>query len=70
MTWSGRRSAQDCPTGSQWVDVGYYHAIAASLGGTPTDVQFQVVGPPRPVVTKTTHPKPSKSPTATKTPKG
>jgi hypothetical protein len=70
VSWSGRRSAQDCPKGNSWADVGYYHVIAASLGGTPSDVQFQVVGPPRPVVTKTTHPKPRKKPSATKTPAG
>ena len=70
VTWNGRRSHDGCPSGTEWADVGYYHVIAATLGGEPTDVQFQVVGPPRPVVTKTTHPKPTKKPTATKTPKG
>ncbi len=74
VTWSGRRSRDGCPKGTEWADVGYYHVIAATLGGEPADVQFQVVGPPRPVVTKTTHPKPSKKaakkPAATKTPKG
>ncbi len=70
VTWTGRRSREGCPTGTEWADVGYYHAIAATLGGEPTDVQFQVVGPPRPTVTKTTHPKPKKQPSATATPKG
>ena len=44
--------------------------VGATLGGEPTDVQFQVVGPPRPTVTKTTHPKPKKQPSATATPQG
>ncbi len=70
VSWSGRRSNDGCPKGTEWADVGYYHVIAATLGGEPTDVQFQVVGPPRPTVTKTTHPKPKKKPTATQTPKG
>lgn len=70
VTWTGRRSHEGCPKGTEWADVGYYHAIAATLGGEPTDVQFQVVGPPRPVVTRTTHPKPTKKPSATATPKG
>jgi len=70
VAWSGRRSREGCPTGTEWADVGYYHVIAATLGGEPTDVQFQVVGPPRPTVTKTTHPKPKKQPSATATPQG
>jgi hypothetical protein len=70
VSWSGRRSAPDCPKGNSWADVGYYHVIAATLGGTPSDVQFQLVGPPRPVVTKTTHPKRSRKPSATRTPAG
>ncbi len=70
VAWTGRRSREGCPKGTEWADVGYYHVIAATLGGEPTDVQFQVVGPPRPTVTKTTHPKPEKKPSATATPKG
>jgi hypothetical protein len=68
--WSGRRSSEGCPPGSAWADPGYYHVSAASLGGEPTDVQFEVAAPPRPTVTKTTHPKPTKKPKAGSTPKG
>ena len=70
VAWSGRRSSEGCPKGTEWADVGYYHAIAATLGGEPSDVQFEVAGPPRPTVTKTTHPKPKKQPSATATPEG
>ena len=70
VAWTGRRSREGCPRGTEWADVGYYHVIAATLGGEPTDVQFQVVGPPPPTVTKTTHPKPKKQPSATATPQG
>lgn len=73
VTWNGRRSHVGCPSGTAWADIGYYHVVAAALGGRPTDVQFRVVGPPRPVVTKTTHPKPKhkkKGPASVATPKG
>jgi hypothetical protein len=62
VSWGGRRSQAGCPKGSGWADPGYYHVTAASLGGTPTDVQFEVAAPPRPTVTKTAHPKPTKQP--------
>ena len=56
VTWSGRRSATGCPKGTKWADPGYYHATAATLGGQPTDVQFQVVKPPRGTKTETVTP--------------
>lgn len=69
--WTGRRSSSDCPKGTGWADPGFYHVTAASLGGEPTDTQFEVAAPPRPTVTKTTHPKKkAKSPKSVKTPKG
>lgn len=58
VTWNGRRSQTDCPKGTGWADPGYYHVVAASLGGAPTDVQFALSAPPRPTVTKTAKPKP------------
>ncbi|MEP6815864.1 MAG: hypothetical protein ABI873_09970 [Marmoricola sp.] len=70
VTWTGRRSDSGCPSGSAWADPGYYHVTAASLGGAPTDTQFKLAAPPRPTVTKTTHPKPTKKPKSVKTPKG
>jgi hypothetical protein len=72
VTWSGRRSRNGCAKGTAWADPGYYHVTTASLGGQPTDTQFEVVAPPRPTVTKTAHPKhkSTKKPKAVETPKG
>jgi hypothetical protein len=68
VNWSGRRSDTGCPNSTQWAGPGYYHATAAALGSTAgDDAQFQLTLPPRPVVTRTTHPKPQKTPTTTPT---
>jgi len=70
LTWSGRRSDQTCSrtttcwSGSGWCRPGWYHAIAAALGGTATDQQFELNYPARPTVTVTVHP------TITASPKG
>lgn len=53
MEWSGQRSAEGCPRGTAWAEGGYYHLTSATLGGQPRDVQFQVVAPKAPVVTRT-----------------
>ncbi len=68
IVWSGRRSAPDCPKGTPWARIGTYHVLAATVGGEPTDVQFDLVAPKTTVVTKTAKPKPQKSPTPTKSP--
>ncbi len=70
IVWSGRRSDEDCSTHTAWALPGFYHVFAAALGSTPTDVQFEVTLPDRPVVTRTAKPKPSKaaSPTAPPSP--
>lgn len=72
VAWSGRRSHVGCSKGTAWADPGWYHVTAASLGGTPSDTQFELAAPPRPTVTKTAHPKHKASgkPTSGKTPKG
>ena len=59
LVWSGRRSDEDCSTHTSWALPGFYHVFAAALGSTPTDVQFEVTLPDRPVVTRTAKPKPS-----------
>jgi hypothetical protein len=59
VVWSGRRSDDTCSRHTAWADAGYYHAFAAVLGSTPTDVQFQVTRAPTQVVTRTAKPKPS-----------
>lgn len=70
VTWSGRRSEAGCVKGTAWADPGSYHVSTASLGGQPTDTQFVVAAPPRPTVTRTVHPKRTRTPKAVETPKG
>lgn len=70
VTWSGQRSNEDgCKVSNPWAKPGFYHAHAAAIGSEPTDVQFELQTPPRPVITKTItpkpKPKPKKSPTHT-----
>lgn len=62
VTWSGRRSDSGCTRTTAWAEPGYYHALAAALGSAPSDVQFRLTLPSRPVVTKTAHPKPTPTP--------
>jgi hypothetical protein len=57
VTWSGRRSDDDCSRSTPWALPGYYHLTAAAVGSEPADTQFRLTSPPRPVVTKTAHPK-------------
>jgi hypothetical protein len=77
VTWSGRRSDDDCSNAAGWAMPGFYHVYAAALGSTPADLQFEVTFPKRGVVTKTAKPKVKKgasasagaTPTATPTKK-
>lgn len=58
MRWSGRRSNEGCKLlSADWAEKGYYHAIAATLGGEPTDQQFKLVNPSPETVTKAPKPK-------------
>lgn len=57
VAWSGRRSDDDCSRSTDWALPGYYHVTAAVMGSEPSDVQFRLTSPPRPVVTKTAKPK-------------
>ncbi|MGN6251889.1 MAG: hypothetical protein ACTHNS_08760 [Marmoricola sp.] len=62
VTWNGRRITDGtCGPTNGWARPGYYHALAAVIGSEPSDVQFRLSLPPRPVVTKTAHPKPRKT---------
>lgn len=58
VTWDARRSDEGCTNAREWVDRGYYHVLAAALGGQPVDVQFELVRPTSAVITKTVTPKP------------
>jgi hypothetical protein len=60
IAWSGRRSDDECSRSTSWALPGYYHATAAAIGSEPTEAQFRLTSPPRPVVTKTAHPKTKK----------
>lgn len=73
VKWNGHRSQPgNCGVSNDYVYPGYYHVLAAVIGGNPTDAQFRLSVPPTPVVTKTAHPKPRKhahhAPTATASP--
>ncbi|HEY6934812.1 MAG TPA: hypothetical protein VI452_15535 [Marmoricola sp.] len=58
VTWSGRRSDGSCSRSTAWAEPGYYHALAAALGSEPSDVQFRLSLPSRPVITRTARPRP------------
>ncbi len=69
ITWSGRRSDDECSNATSWAMPGFYHVYAAALGSTPADLQFEVTFPKRGVVTKTAKPKkPTPTPSAGATP--
>jgi hypothetical protein len=57
IPWSGRRSDDECSRSTAWALPGYYHLTAAAVGSEPGDTQFRLTSPPRPVVTRTAHPK-------------
>ena len=57
VRWSGRRSDESCSALTAWALPGWYHVVAAALAGEPTDVQFELVTPPTPTVTRTVKPK-------------
>jgi hypothetical protein len=67
VVWSGRRSDDSCGRTTPWANAGFYHAFAAVLGSTPTDVQFEVTRAPTAVITKTAKPKPTQSPSQSPT---
>jgi hypothetical protein len=57
VTWAeGKRSDETCSGRTDWAYPGFYHVLAASLGGEGTDVQFELVAPQPGVVTETAEP--------------
>jgi hypothetical protein len=57
VTWSeGKRSDETCSGRTDWAKPGFYHVQAAALGGEPSDLQFELVAPTAPVITKTAEP--------------
>ncbi|GGD14012.1 hypothetical protein [Nocardioides daphniae] len=61
MTWSGRRSDDECSNLTDWARAGWYHVNAAAYAGEPTSVQFKLTRPSAVTVTKTVDPKPKKA---------
>lgn len=60
MTWSGRRSDDECSNLTDWARAGWYHVNAAAYAGEPTSVQFELRRPSAVTVTQTVQPKPKK----------
>ncbi len=57
VTWAGgRRSDETCSDRTEWAYPGYYHVLAAALGGEATDVQFELLPVTPSVVTQTADP--------------
>ncbi|WP_127479183.1 hypothetical protein [Nocardioides pantholopis] len=57
LAWTARRSDEDCSRQTDYAMPGYYHVAAAALTGEPAKVQFQLVAPTAPTVTRTAKPK-------------
>lgn len=58
VTWSARRSDEECSRLTDWALPGWYHIEAAALAGEPSDLQFRLVKPEPEVITETVKPKP------------
>lgn len=58
VTWSAKRSDEECTQWTKWAMPGFYHVQAAALGGDATDVQFELTGGVPAVVTTTADPQP------------
>jgi hypothetical protein len=56
VTWSARRSDEECTKFTDYAMPGFYHVQAAALGGDATDVQFELTGGVPAVVTRTADP--------------
>lgn len=57
VTWSARRSDEECSRLTDWALPGWYHIEAAALAGEPSDLQFRLVKPDPEVITETVEPK-------------
>jgi hypothetical protein len=57
VSWSARRSDDECSTLTHWALPGFYHVTAAALAGEPADVQFELEAPARAVITRSPEPK-------------
>lgn len=60
VTWSGRRSDDDCSRLTEWALPGWYYVDGAALAGEPSDLHFELEAPEPEVVTKTVKPRGAK----------
>lgn len=60
VTWSAKRSDEDCSRLTDWAMPGWYFIEAAALAGEPSDLQFHLTAPEPEVVTETVDPEPKK----------
>lgn len=58
VTWSARRSDEECSRLTAWAMPGWYFIEAAALAGEPSDLQFQLTVPKPEVVIETVDPEP------------
>ncbi len=71
VTWRGQRSDDTCSRLPDWAQPGWYHVEAATFGGDPTDVQFELRTPVARTITASPKPEkqdpgePQESPAAT-----
>jgi len=56
VVWNSRRSDEECSDRTAWALPGFYHVLAAALGGEKTDVQFELLAPAPATVTATAEP--------------
>ncbi|HYH34911.1 MAG TPA: hypothetical protein VD814_07155 [Nocardioides sp.] len=58
VTWSGRRSDEECSGLTEWAMPGWYFVNVAALAGEPSDLHFELTAPEPGVVTRTVRPEP------------
>lgn len=57
VTWSGRRSDDECSRLTEWALPGWYYVDVAALAGEPSNLHFELEKPEPEVVTETVGPK-------------
>ena len=53
ITWSSKRSDDECSRQTSWALPGWYHVAVSALAGEPSDLQFELEKPAPQVVTET-----------------
>jgi hypothetical protein len=60
VTWSGRRSDEDCSRTTLWAEPGWYHVSAAAMGSEPESEQFELRRPAPVTITPSPTPAPER----------